>query len=55
MELWALMQLLLLGTLLDAAQGQGDELSSEEERKALMLKVRKTLSLPWDLWPQWGC
>ncbi|XP_007423150.1 C-type lectin domain family 11 member A [Python bivittatus] len=38
MELWTLMQLLLLGTLLGAAQGQGDELSSEEERKALMLK-----------------
>ncbi|KAL7977260.1 hypothetical protein Chor_009209 [Crotalus horridus] len=38
MELWPLMQLLLLGILLSAAQGQGDELSSEEERKALMLK-----------------
>lgn len=50
MGLWPLMQLLLLGILLSAAQGQqGDELSSEEERKALMLKVRKTLSLPWNL------
>ncbi|XP_015665659.1 C-type lectin domain family 11 member A [Protobothrops mucrosquamatus] len=39
MGLWPLMQLLLLGILLSAAQGQqGDELSSEEERKALMLK-----------------
>ncbi|XP_033026594.1 C-type lectin domain family 11 member A [Lacerta agilis] len=38
MEMWPLMQLLLLGLLLGAARGQRDELSSEEERRALMLK-----------------
>ncbi|XP_061445485.1 C-type lectin domain family 11 member A [Rhineura floridana] len=38
MELWPLVRLLFLGMLLRAAQGQRDELSSEEERKALMLK-----------------
>nr|XP_020663864.1 C-type lectin domain family 11 member A isoform X1 [Pogona vitticeps] len=36
MEVWTLMQLLLL--LAGAVQGQKDELTSEEERKALMLK-----------------
>ncbi|XP_077169797.1 C-type lectin domain family 11 member A [Paroedura picta] len=38
MELWVTLQLLLLGVLLRTARGQRDELSSEEERKALMLK-----------------
>lgn len=44
MELWALVQLLLL--LAGAVRGQKDELSSEEERKALMLKVRESSTPP---------
>lgn len=49
MEFWALRQLLLLGILLRTSQGQGDETNSEEERRALMLKV--SLLFPGTLLP----